>query len=572
MDKKVTHDDFTAKAYLRALKKGGIDHVFANAGTDFAPVIEALVDSERTGDDIPRFVTVPHENVAVSMAHGLHRVTGKPSAVMVHVNVGTANALCALMNASRDGIPLLLAAGRTPLTETGNLGSRNGGIHWGQENFDQAAMLREYVKWDFELRARQPVELIVGRALDIAMSEPRGPVYLSLPREVLGSPTPATVDIRERAPGSEPAAPSAEAIAKAADIIANADFPLILTSFAGRSAAGVKALEKLAKDFAIPVVQPFSRDMNISIRHPMHFGSNPGPMMAKADVIVVIDSEVPWIPSREQPGKNTKVIHFAADPLFSTYPVRGFQSDLAIAGASALALALLAKALRAKTKAKAVPIERRRKALAELRRQQLDARAAVIEKAKTQTPIHPAWMAHCINQVKSKDTVVVNELGVPPDQLDMTEPLTYMAASLAGGLGFGLGAALGAKLGRRGSPVIAVVGDGSYMFGNPMAAHQAVASHDLPMLFCVFNNSTWFAVRRATLDVYPDGYASKSNRMPLTMLEPSPHFEKMMDLFGGYGEKVERAEELPAAFERALHAVRVERRQALLNIIVSAAW
>ena len=197
MDKKITHQDFTAKAYLRALKKNGIEYVFANAGTDFAPIIEALVDSERTGDDIPRFVTVPHENVAVSMAHGLHRVTGKPSAVMVHVNVGTANALCSLMNASRDGIPLLLAAGRTPLTELNNLGSRNGGIHWGQENFDQGGMLREYVKWDFELRERQPVDLIVGRAIDIAMSEPRGPVYLSLPREVLGSPTPPQVDIRQ---------------------------------------------------------------------------------------------------------------------------------------------------------------------------------------------------------------------------------------------------------------------------------------------------------------------------------------------------------------------------------------
>ena len=79
-------------------------------------------------------------------------------------------------------------------------------------------------------------------------------------------------------------------------------------------------------------------------------------------------------------------------------------------------------------------------------------------------------------------------------------------------------------------------------------------------------------MRRATLDVYPDGFASKSNRMPLTMLEPSPDFEKIMDLFGGYGEKVERAEDLPGAFERALNAIHNEKRQALLNIIVSAAW
>ena len=107
---------------------------------------------------------------------------------MVHVTVGTANAICGLMNAARDNVPLLLAAGRTPLTETGHIASRNRSIHWGQEAFDQGGMVREFVKWDYELRDGQPVDAVVDRALDIAMSEPRGPVYLTLPREVLARP------------------------------------------------------------------------------------------------------------------------------------------------------------------------------------------------------------------------------------------------------------------------------------------------------------------------------------------------------------------------------------------------
>ena len=125
-------------------------------------------------------MTVPHENVAMAMAHGYYRIAGKPAAVMVHVTVGTANAINGIINAARDNIPVLLAAGRTPITETGSIASRNRPIHWGQESFDQGGMLREYVKWDYELRGGQPVEAVVDRALDIAMSEPRGPVYLTL--------------------------------------------------------------------------------------------------------------------------------------------------------------------------------------------------------------------------------------------------------------------------------------------------------------------------------------------------------------------------------------------------------
>ena len=168
------------------MKRRGIDYVLANAGTDFAPVIEGLVRLQNHRQDaIPRFITVPHENLAMAMAHGYYQVAGKPAGVMVHVTVGTGNTICALMNAARDNVPLLLMAGRTPLTQSGHIASRSAPIHWGQENFDQAGVVREYTKWDFELRAGQPVDEVVGRALDVALAEPRGPVYLTLPREVL---------------------------------------------------------------------------------------------------------------------------------------------------------------------------------------------------------------------------------------------------------------------------------------------------------------------------------------------------------------------------------------------------
>src|SRR5690606_32091977 len=228
-------------------------HVFANAGTDFAPIIEALVKLRHDAGSLPQFITVPHENLAVAMAHGYYLVTGKPAGVMVHVTVGTANTVCALMNAYRDEVPVLLMAGRTPITQRGHIASRTHPIHWGQENFDQAGIVREYTKWNFELRAGQPVDEVVGRALDVALAEPRGPVYLMLPREVLANPAVADPDAPAvHAPILAEPQPSPSHVEAVAEWIAAAEWPLIVTSHVGRDLAAAAALAELADAFAIP--------------------------------------------------------------------------------------------------------------------------------------------------------------------------------------------------------------------------------------------------------------------------------------------------------------------------------
>src|ERR1700704_2106514 len=262
----------TAEAYLARLGERGIDYVFANAGTDFAPIVEAISRHGGNGAKYPRFLTVPHENVAMAMAHGYYRTCGKPAAVMVHVTVGTANAICGLMNAARDNVPVLLAAGRTPITETGHVASRNRSIHGGQEAFDQGGMVREFVKWDYELRTGQPVDAVVDRAVDIAMSEPRGPVYLTLPREVLGNPAVHSRRDTVRPMGVATPEPARRMIDEAAHIIAKAEFPLIITSSIGRDPAAVEQLAALAQDFAIPVVQSEARDYNLATNHVMNIG------------------------------------------------------------------------------------------------------------------------------------------------------------------------------------------------------------------------------------------------------------------------------------------------------------
>ena len=178
-----------------------------------------------------------------------------------------------------------------------------------------------------------------------------------------------------------------------------------------------------------------------------------------------------------------------------------------------------------------------------------------------------AWASACIAQVKPEDAIIVNEYTLIPEHCGSNLPGTYFGSSTASGLGWGGGAALGAKLASQDHLVIAVLGDGSHLFGNPVALHHASAMHKLPVLFIVLNNSMWGAVRRATLGMYPQGEAARSNKPPLIDLDELPAFEQVCAAAGGYGERVEDPTALPAALHRAIHAVTVEKRQALLNVI-----
>ncbi|HWK55043.1 MAG TPA: thiamine pyrophosphate-requiring protein [Hyphomicrobiales bacterium] len=562
-----------ASNFLQALLAQGIDQVFANAGTDFAPVIEALVHARRASLPTPRFLIVPHENVAISMAHGYFLATGKPAAVMVHVTVGTANALCGLMNAARDQAPILLMAGRTPSSETGHIGSRNASIHWGQDSFDQGGIVREWVKWDYELRVGQAPEDIVGRALDIAMSEPKGPVYLCMPREVLGDPVAAPPQPpRTRALGALPATPNAAAIEQAAAWLTEAEFPLIISSSSGRDPANVERLANIAQRYGIGVAlpgEPGARELNIPTTHPLFLGVHPAQAIARADVVVALDCEVPWWPSQVSPRPDAKLIHISADPFFSRYPVRGFAMDLAIAGSSSQALVQLEAALAKACAGQQTRIDARTTQLRAVGAARREAFATLVRDVAAQPVIHPAWVAACINEIADANTVIVNEMGVPLEWLDLQTPRSYLSSSLAGGLGFGLGAALGVKSGAPDKQVLLLVGDGSYMFGCPTAAHHAARLHGLPTTVLVMNNACWNAVHRSTLGMYPEGLAAQEEEMPLVSLGTSPEYQDIMRACGGHGEKVAAPAQLPEALQRCLAANR-EGKSALLNIVCSA--
>ena len=242
-----------AEAYLEMLAAREVDYLFGNAGTDFSPLIEAYARRAANGAVMPRPLTVPHEVPAVAMAHGFAMVTGRPQAVMVHVTVGAANALGGIINAARANVPMLFTAGRTPLTESGRPGSRDRHIHWAQESFDQGAMAREYVKWDYELRSGANLEVVVDRALAISRTEPQGPVYLTLPREVLGERLESfEYSERPRMHSGGAVGPDPEAVRHAAEVVAAARTPLIVVKSVGRDPRAVAPLVRLAETLGAP--------------------------------------------------------------------------------------------------------------------------------------------------------------------------------------------------------------------------------------------------------------------------------------------------------------------------------
>ncbi len=554
------------EAFVAALADHGIDYFFGNAGTDFAPVIEAFAKAAALGRPAPTPIAIPHENTAMGMAHGYYLATGRPQAVMVHTTVGTANAVCGLMNASRQNVPILLFAGRTPIAEAGAFGARNRIIQWAQEAYDQGGMVREYVKWDYELRRPDQAAAAVDRALSLAMSEPRGPIYMTLPREVLAAPAAAGTIARAITPASMPG-PDPAAAAAAADLLAGAKAPLIITTTIGRYPGAVTELTALAEAFAIPVVAHWPRYLCFASDHPLHAGFAPGPALANADAILVVDSDVPWIPAIEGPAAGAKVVQLGIDPLYGDYPMRSFAADVVINSAPVAGLRALRTAMGDRPGARAADIAARRDALAAAHAERRAQNATALDAVKDAAPMSPAWVTHCIDRIKGDNAILVNESPLQQEHLTLRDPGSFFSASPVGGLGWGMGAALGLKLGAPDKLVIAAVGDGAYMFGNPTSAHFVSRALDLPVLTVIFNNQMWGAVSRATKFMYPDGYAAKSNQVPLTLLDPSPDLELVVTASGGYGVRVDDPTKLEAALAKARDVVLNEGRQAVVNVI-----
>ncbi len=551
-------------AIFPRLKALGVDYVFANSGTDFPPIIEGLAEAAASGQELPQALVIPHEHAAMGMAHGFYLMSGRAQAVMLHTNVGLANGAIGAINAACEHVPVLLMSGRTPVTEGGRFGARTVPIGWGQEMRDQAALVRESCKWENELRFPEQVGPLLDRAHAIAHSTPKGPVYLSLPREVLCEKVDA--DHLDAPSSMQPAvaAPDPKAIARAAAWIAEARHPLIIAQRGAGDEKSFAAFAGWAQEWGIAVSSWWATHLAIATDHPCHVGADPGPWLAQADLVVILDSLAPWWPDQHRLNPNARVINIGPDPLFSRFPTRTFRSDISIAGENALTIPALIDAMQDLPRDPEALKPRRKKladASGEHQRQLRNAAAADNAKGITK-----AWISQCLSDaLEGKDSAVFSELGSILGTLHRRDHGSWFQEPHSGGLGWSFPAALGAKLARPDRICVATMGDGSYMFANPTACHQIAEALQLPILVIILNNEEWGAVRQSVAGLYPDGFAAKANEMPLTALKPSPDFCMTAGASRAWTRRVEKPGELPAAIDEALAAV-ARGRLALLDV------
>lgn len=570
MPRDADNGDVSAGAALFGkLKALGVEYVFANSGTDFPPIIEGLIEARETGIDLPEAVTIPHEHVAMGMAHGYTLLTGKAQAVMLHTNVGLANGAIGAINAACDQIPMFLMSGRTPVAESHRFGARTVPIGWGQEMYDQTALVREACKWEYELKFPDQVSPVLDRGWSVATSTPKGPVYLSLPREVLCAPCPPEGLDRPSAMAPVRGAPDRAALAEAARALAGAKRPLIIAQRGAGSEAAFAALSAFVERHAIPVSHYWANQIAIPMTSPCHVGWMPGPLLQEADVVLVLNALAPWWPDRAAPPDAATVIQLGPDPLFArSTPMRSFRSDVTLAGDTSAALLELMAAVDA-LPSDAAEVAARRERISALAQAE---QAAVRETAQSgcRAPMTKEWVSHCLGQaIKGQTASVFHELGCPLPALELEAHHSYFQEPHSGGLGWGLPAAMGAQLADPDRLVFATIGDGSYMFANPTACHQVCEALGLPVIALVLNNEEWGAVRHSVEGLYKGGLASRSNDVPLTSLRPSPDFTLTAQASRAYTETVTDGKDLPAALERAIQVAKTERRQVLLNIAIA---
>jgi acetolactate synthase-1/2/3 large subunit len=561
------HDTITAGgAIFTRLKALGVDYVFANSGTDFPPIIEGLAEARARDIALPRALVIPHEHAAMGMAHGYYLLSGRAQAVMLHTNVGLSNGVIGAINAACEHVPILLMSGRTPVTEAGRFGARSVPIAWGQEMRDQTALVRESCKWDYELRFPEQIAGLLDRAHAIANSTPKGPVYLSLPRETLCEPTPRAGLDGPTTIAPVTGAPDPAAIAPAAQWLAGARAPLVIAQRGAGDADSFQAFADWASEWGIAVCSWWATHLAISTEHPCHVGADPGPWLAAADVVVVLDCLAPWWPDRHPLADGAKVINIGPDPVFSRFPVRNFRSDLSIAGESRLTVPALIAAMQGLPRDEAAVAERRARlaGASEATRSALRARAA-----ETSRGITKAFVSLCLGEaLDGLKSSVFSELGTQLGVIKRTEPRSWFQEPHSGGLGWSFPCAMGAQLAEPDRICVATLGDGSYMFANPTVCHQIAEALQLPVLVVILNNEEWGAVRASVGGLYPQGYAARANDMPLTALKPSPDFAVTAAASRGWSRTVTDPAELRGAIDAALAVVRDERRQALLNVKV----
>ena len=552
--------DEWSDAMVASMKLGGVDNLFFVSGSEIAFWQESIAKAKEREWPAPRLVTVTHEGVALNAAAGDAMVSGKPSATAVHVDVGTLNFGAAIHTVWRGSYPVLMTAGTGPRGFPGSMtGGRDSPVQWVQEPRDQGEIVRQYTKVDHRLEHQDNPGMMISRLLQVAMSEPKGPVYLTVPRETAMQRLPGVTRFptRDEMGLARPAWPDPADARRAAEWLIKADNPLLCLAKSGRNPESVEHVVRLAELLALPVAEGHTDRLNFPTTHPL-FGTGPAPK--DADALLVMESPIPYSPGMDSPQSSAKVIWVDVDPVFSRYKTMEHRADLWLPVSTVgAAQAIYEAATSLLTAGDISRIADRRARLEERKREQVAAAEETALKAGQRRPIHPRWVAYQLGQILEPDTILLDDAlsSAPLVQTyrARTQPSTYFKSGGSSG-GWGSGAAFGAKLARPQSDVILATGDGYFMFGTPMAALWAAAHHGAPFMSVVFVNRSYSTGTRGLISTYPDGSAANAGNYDGGLFDPPPDFAKMAEAANSYGETVTEPEEVGPALRRGLEHVR----------------
>ncbi|MCI2423180.1 thiamine pyrophosphate-requiring protein [Saccharopolyspora sp. K220] len=554
----------TAELLVLTLVEHGVEVLFLNPGTDTAPVQEAFARLAADGVAVPRVVLCPHESLALAAAHAYFAVTGRPQVVMVHVDVGTQNLGAMVHNAFRADAGVVIIAGRTPRSSYGEEpGGRDTPVHWQQDVPDQAGIVRSYVRWTADLAGPETLAQQLSRAFQVAGAAPGGPVYLTAAREVLMQPVTEPVQrpvvARHRPPA--PPAPHPDALERAAEVLARSARPLITTTRVGRQPEAVAELVGLAELLGAPVIDRRER-VNFPSTHPLYVTDprESQELLRQADAVLVVDSDVPWIPQRAQPAADASIVLIDHDPVRASVPGWSFPVDVPIVADPLIGLRQLTAKLR------------------ERGARQPDAawwtRAAAAQSPGTDAGIAPADVARVLDGLLSEEDILIEEATTNMEalrsELRRTAPGTLYQAG-GSGLGWALGASIGVRLASPERRVVTVVGDGSFMFSEPLAALWAARQQDTPFLTVVLRNGGYAASRRPVFALFPEGESSKNAEVVGTRLPDLPDFTAVAQSCEAHGEHVREKARLEPAIVEALKEVD-GGRCALVAVDVTSPW
>jgi acetolactate synthase-1/2/3 large subunit len=555
-----------ARRLLEEASRLGVDCIFTNLGSDHPAFIEAFADIDAEDGRMPRIIVCPHEMTALSAAHGYAMRTRKPQMVLVHVDVGTQNLGCSIHNAARGRVPAIIVAGLSPVSVSGErVGSRTEFIHYTQDSTRQHEIGGQYMKWSYEVRAPEMVDQVLMRGIQIATTAPEGPVYLTGAREVWDEPAAAPEQAaRHWQPARMAGLPEGDAQELVAALAA-ARRPLLITSYLGRDREAVQRLEALSDRFGFAVCEVNPQYVNFPGQHPHHVGYRRNTLVDEADLILMIDVDVPWIVSKVKPAPDARLFHLDSDPLkddmgFWHFPAeRTWQADSA---AALEQLLVLAQSTAIDAAARAARIEWIGAARTRLTLPDLPAPA--------NGGIGLQQLSEAIGRLVNEKTVLVFETPSATERLlptlRLSRPGSYYANG-GSGLGWSINAALGVKLAQPEAEVITVVGDGSYVFGVPSSTYWVAETYGAPQLTLIFNNGGWNAPKVSTLLVHPEGTAKRRDRYWTTVGARARLAEVATAAGNAAAFRVEQLAELDTTLQAALATVR-GGRSAVVDIVL----